>query len=50
MNIDFSFINGLVFGIAHSGEIFVEDTEDETLEQVTGIVIMLGFFQIVFYW
>ena len=50
MKVDFSLINGLVFGIAHTGSIFVEDEEEETVEVCTGIVIALGFIQIVFFW
>lgn len=49
MNFDIAFINGLVFGIAHTGAIFVED-EEETLHEAQGIVIALGIFQIVIYW
>lgn len=50
MNVDISFINGLVFGIAHTGNIFIEDEEEEEIFVAQGIVIALGIFQIVLYW
>lgn len=51
MNFDIALINGLVFGIAHTGALYIEDEEEEDLlHEGQGIVIYVGFFQIVIYW
>jgi hypothetical protein len=49
MNFSIDFIHGLVFGIAHADTLYVE-TEDEEVFEMTGIVIMLGFFQLTMFW
>ena len=51
MGFDIAFINGLIFGIAHTGAIYIEDEEDEDiLHEGQGIVIAIGFMQLVIYW
>jgi hypothetical protein len=49
MNCSIDFIHGLVFGIAHADTLYVEVDEEELYEK-TGIVILLGFVQITFFW
>ena len=49
MNCSIDFIHGLVFGIAHADTLYVEVDDDEVLEY-TGIVLLLGFFQITMFW
>lgn len=50
MNFDVTFIHGLLFGIAHADTLFVEHEDSDIVEEATGVVLMLGFIQIVFYW
>jgi hypothetical protein len=50
MKIDIGLINGLVFGIAHTDALFIEYEDDDEMEVAQGVVLMLGVFQIVFYW
>lgn len=49
MNFSIDFVHGLVFGIAHADTLYVEVDDDEVLEY-TGIVLLLGFFQITMFW
>lgn len=48
MTIDFSLINGLVFGIAHSDAVYVEDDETEEIYEASAIIVAIGFIQIAF--
>ena len=51
MQFDIRLINGLMFGIAHSGEIFIEyDDDPDVVHTGSGIIIMLGFLQFSFVW
>lgn len=51
MQFDIRLINGLMFGLAHSGEIFIEyDDEPDVVHTGSGIIIMLGFLQFSFVW
>jgi hypothetical protein len=51
MHFDIRLINGLMFGIAHASELYIEyDDEPDSVSTASGIIIMLGFFQLAFIW